>query len=413
MEILIGILVIVLFAFICYYTITVNKIKKRCAKYIETHDEILDIEQKIKGELSRTKKISKNEESIKLFDEWLREYELFKGEIEIISHLITRIKNTNNFGHRKEFYSYTAELNVHLEGFKDRLLILFNKINKYTSYELENTRISLELKERIKDLTNEFDAKLRYLEIYSQSFDNQIAEVNVEIKAFEQLQREGEYPEGRTILKASSKRIDNIDYVLSLIIDLQSHINNLNAQITKIETINDKITKLNFSINLKDFNSKVERFKVDTNKLLNEVTYLDFNHEINKEELRTLKNNLKELDEDITEYKSIVEEKSTYIYEIIEYLKNNELLIEQSEDILAGAYEERQKISQLYQHEDIEKHVTKIDEQLEQYNNFKVDYIELIDIIYNGKEDYAKLKSRIVKANKYLNRMLKNIKDVL
>ncbi len=412
-EVLIGVFIIAIAIFVAFYVVTSRRIKKRSENFAKNHDQIMDLDQKIKNELSRTKKISKNEESIKLFDEWLKEYEHFKGEIDIIDQLTNRVKKTNTFATRKDFAGYAAELNVHLEGFEDRLLILYNKINKYTSYELENTRISLELKERIKDLINEFDAKLRYLEIYSQSFDNQIENVNQDINNFEQLQREGEYPKGRDILKNSARTIDNIDYVLSLIIDLQAHINNLNTQITKIETINSKITKLNFSINLKDFDSRIEKFKLETNNLLNEVTYIDFNQEVDKTHLREIKVKLKTLDEDITEYKSIVEEKSTYIYEIIEYLNNNNLLIEHSEEILQGAFEEKEKIVKLYEINDIEQHVNKIDEQIEQYNNFKNDYVNLLEIIYEGKEDYANLKSRIIKANKYLNRVLSNTKDVL
>lgn len=410
-EIIIGLIVLIIIGLVIFYVSISRNIKKRAQKYTKTHDEIMDLEAKVKSELSRTKKISKNEESIKLFDEWLYEYEQFSGEIEIISHLTTRIKNTASFAKRKDFSSYASELNIHLDGFQERLLVLYNKINKYTSYELENTRISLELKERIKNLTNEFDGNLRYLEIYNQSFDNEIIHVNDEIANFEALQREGEYPEGRTLLKTASQKIDTIDYVLSLIIDLQTYINRLNTQIEKIEIINDKITKLNFSINLKDFDTKLANFKIDTNNLLNEVTYIDFNHDINKDELRKIKNDLKNLDSDITEYKGIVEEKSTYIYEIIEYLNNNEELIKQSEDILSGAHSEKEKISKLYQHEDINKYVEQIEHQITQYQDFKVDYQELITIIYDGKEDYANLKSRIIKANKYLHRLLKNVSE--
>ncbi len=410
-EIIISLIVLIVIGLVIFYISISRSIKKRAQKYVKTHDEIMDLEAKVKSELSRTKKISKNEESIKLFDEWLYEYEQFSGEIEIISHLTTRIKNTATFAKRKDFNSYASELNIHLDGFQERLLVLYNKINKYTSYELENTRISLELKERIKNLTNEFDANLRYLEIYNQSFDNEIIHVNDEIANFEALQREGEYPEGRTLLKTASQKIDTIDYVLSLIIDLQTYINRLNTQIEKIEIINAKITKLNFSINLKDFDAKLAKFKVDTNNLLNEVTYIDFNHDIDKDELRKIKTDLKNLDADITEYKGIVEEKSTYIYEIIEYLNNNEELINQSEEILSGAYTEKEKISKLYQHEDINKYVEKIEHQISQYQDFKVDYQDLITIIYDGKEDYANLKSRIIKANKYLHRLLKNVSE--
>lgn len=411
---LIGLILIVLvLGAIGFYLVVSKKIKKKTENYKQIVRGINEREQEIHDELIRTKKISKNEKSIKLFDEWLEEYEQYKLTFDIINQLKRRLVKNSRFMNRNDFYAYAQELDTHLEGFEDKLDLLYNKIKQYTSYELENTKISLDLKKQTKELQNTFDVKLNYLEIYNRSFDERITEINDGISSFEELQRIGEYPRAREVLKECSSQIDSVDYVLNLIIKLQEYLQVLNDKILTIENHSTEMKKMNFSINLHDFDSKLSGFKLSTQEMLTQVTYIDFSNQVNRDELKELEANLKTLDLEITEYNDIVQEKTTYIREIIDYIEENDNLIKQGQETVAGAIEQQKNILEMYVVHDIQPTIDELSEEIDTFNLFIEDYDELIQIIHAGKEDYARLRSRIVKANKYIKHYLANMGDLL
>lgn len=412
-KLIIIVLIVIIVSILAYYLIISSNIKKRTEKYKKLVKSINKREEQIRDELSRTKKISKNEKSIKLFDEWLEEYEHYKKTFDIINQLKRRLVKNARFMNRKDFNDYARELDTHLEGFQDQLDVLYNKIKQYTSYELENTKISLDLKKQTKELENTFDTKLRYLEIYNRSFEERIAEIETGITSFEDLQRSGEYPKAREILKDCSSRIDSIDYVLVLISKLQEYLSVLNAKIESIENHSTQMKTLNFSINLIDFDATLNKFKMQSNEMLNQVTYIDFSRQVDRDELKQLELNLKTLDSEITEYNSIVQEKTSYIREIIDYIDENQALIDEGEKTVKGAIEQQENIMQMYVIHDIQSTVNELTEEIETFNHFIEDYNELIAIIYAGKEDYARLRSRIIKANKYIKHYLANMGDLL
>ncbi len=406
------ILALIIAAAIFYFAVS-TKIKKRTEKYKKLVQNINEREEQIREELARTKKISKNDESIKLFDEWLTEYNSYKKTFDIINQLKRRLVKNARFMNRADFNDYANELEIHTDGYLDQLDILFNKIKQYTSYELENTKISLDLKKQIKELQILFDQKLKYLEIYNRSFEERIIDVEEGITKFEELQREGEYPKARGILKECSSRIDSVDYVLSLIIKLQDYLTVLNEKIEGIENQSNEMKALNFSVNLNGFDTKLENFKVNSNELLTKVTYIDFSNQVDRDLLKQLEFELKDLDSEITEYHKIVQEKTAYIREIIDYMKENEELIAKGNETVSGAIAERDTISKMYVVHDIDKIIKELNDEIETYNQFAADYEELIAIIYAGKEDYSTLRSRIVKANKYIKHYLGNMGELL
>lgn len=412
MLIIAAFIVIAVIAIITYVVISKN-IKKRTEKYKQTVQAINEREEQIREELARTKKISKKEDTIRLFDEWLEEYNTYSKTHDMINQLKRRLVKNARFMNRKDFNEYANELDTHLDGFLDQLDVLYNKIKQYTSYELENTKISLELKKQTKELQTEFDTKLRYLEIYNRSFEERISEINDGILMFEELQRDGEYPTARGILKECSTRIDSVEYVLNLIVKLQEYLQILNEKIEIIDNQSNEMKALNFSINLRDFDSRLEGFKISSNEMLTQVTYIDFSKQVDRDVLKQLEFDLKALDLEITEYNGIVQEKTSYIREIIEYIKENEELIDEGQETISGAIQQRDQILSMYVIHDIEGTVNNLNEEIETFDQFIQDYDELIKIIYAGKEDYARLRSRIVKANKYIKHYLANMGDLL
>ncbi len=412
-RLIIAVVAVIFAALAIFYFVVSNSIKKRTSKYKAIVQAINEREEQIRGELERTKKISKNEESIRLYDEWLVEYDAYRKTLDIINQLKRRLVKNARFMNRSEFNEYSSELDLHIDGFQDQLDVLYNKVKQYTSYELENTEISLELKVQTKELQALFDAKLKYLEIYNRSFEERITEIEEGITKFEELQRLGEYPKARGILKECSTRIDSVEYVLNLIIKLQEYLDLLNEKIATIENHSNEMKELNFSINLRDFDAKLDGFKQGSNEMLTQVSYIDFSKQVNRDDLKQLEFDLKALDMEITEYNSIVQEKSSYIREIIEYIDENKALISEGEETVYGAIEQRDQILKMYIIHDIEKTVDELNEEIETFNQFIDDYNELIQIIHEGREDYAKLRSRIIKANKYIKHYLANMGELL
>lgn len=414
----IGIIIILLIAvlgalFTLFYVVSLKQIKKKKQNYITTHEEIKELDDKIQTELSRTKKISKNEESIKLFDRWLEEYSVYNKQLDAIDDSMRRMSKNARFRYRNDFNEHANTLDIQLDGFLDELEALHNKLKQYTSYELENTRISLDLKERIKELSTQFDTHLRYLEIYNDSFGSRIIEVNEGINMFEEFQRDGEYTDGRNILRECSEQIVYIDYVLNLILKLQDSLKQSNKKIDIIEELNDAMKAVNFNINLENFEQRLEDFKNYSQVLASKDAQIEFSQDIQEETLKQLEVEHHDLDNAITKYLSIVQEKTTAINEIIEYIEQNDELIQTGEEIITGAIEERNSIAQMYNFDDVEKILHNFDYEINTYDQFSEDYQELIKIIYSGQEDYGKLKGRIKQANKYLRHLLENIRRIL
>lgn len=411
-DIIILAIVLIIAIYVTFRMIKGKMIKKQYANYSTEFDSIKVLNEKVQKELVRTKQISKNEESKKLYDGWQEEYNDFNSKLEVYDKTLIRLGRVNRYTTRSEFYQEAELFDSELLAFKSDFESLYNKVKQYTNYELENTRISLSLKERIKELQGLFDAKLAVLDIYNFSFNNQIEFAQLQIEEFEDLQREGDYPEGRSVLKECGDEIDKTDYLLNALISYNDHLTRLNNYLNSAIRINGEIKELGFSLNLKDFDNKVDNFKAEQSALLDKTQCLSFDEPIDKPQLVALEKEITGLDERIIEFKGIVEEKYKYIEEIIVYHTENKDLLVTAADIIQGAIVERDNITSLYELTDL-KQINKINIQISQYEGFKSDYEQLTEIIYQGKEDYARSKARIIQSNQYLIRLLSNLQEAL
>ena len=412
------IIVVVAIIAIAIFSFIGNKIvkkKKRNKLHNEYTDEMNAIEEtynNLVSELERTKKISKNEESINLYNTWLEEFDIINEKKEDIDATFNEFNDQYDKEDHNNFMICYDELEGKLFKFNEDLNILFKKVKQYTNYELENTRISLTLKTRLKSISSDFEQKLEYLEIYSKSFFEEITSAQGLITEFENLQRSGEYPEGRNILKNCNRKIDKIDFILKIILNFHEYLSQLDTDIQMMSKIGTEITKIGFSLNISDFGLKIGAFENERESILEKVARIDFENDLVKEDLKLLEDNINSLDGNISEFKDMVEEKFNFIKEIIAVLSKNEKLIETANDLIFGAITEKNKIITLYELPDI-RQVKKLDSEIEIYDIFKKDYTKLIEIIHNAKEDFVTLKLRIEQSNQYLIRLLKNVESAV
>ncbi len=412
------IIVVVAIIAIAIFSFIGNKIvkkKKRNKLHNEYTDEMNAIEEtynNLVSELERTKKISKNEESINLYNTWLEEFDIINEKKEDIDATFNEFNDQYDKEDHNNFMVCYDELEGKLFKFNEDLNILFKKVKQYTNYELENTRISLTLKTRLKSISSDFEQKLEYLEIYSKSFFEEITSAQGLITEFENLQRSGEYPEGRNILKNCNRKIDKIDFILKIILNFHEYLSQLDTDIQMMSKIGTEITKIGFSLNISDFGLKIGAFENERESILEKVARIDFENDLVKEDLKLLEDNINSLDGNISEFKDMVEEKFNFIKEIIAVLSKNEKLIETANDLIFGAITEKNKIITLYELPDI-RQVKKLDSEIEIYDIFKKDYTKLIEIIHNAKEDFVTLKLRIEQSNQYLIRLLKNVESAV
>lgn len=367
----------------------------------ETHARLIE-------ELERTKKISKNEECITLYNSWTDEFNLLNDRKVDIDSLIKELKDYLDAKDNAGFNACFSESEAKIHNFNDDLDELLKRVKGFTDFELESTRISLTLIDRIRELKTIFEQKLEHMEIYNSSFYEQLSVCQEAISEFESLQKKGEYQDARTVLRDCNRGIDKIEFVLKVILNFQEYLIQLDNDIVVLNKIGTEITNIGFSLNIKDFDTKVKGFVSERQDALGNVTQLNFASQIGDDYLSQLENRIKVLDQSITEFKDIVEEKFNFIKEIIEVITKNDVLIQMASELIDGARNEKQVILSLYELPEI-KQVQKLETEIDRFEKFKGDYSKLLEIIHNAKEDFVSLKSRAEQSNAYLVKLIKNI----
>ncbi|MGL5020909.1 MAG: septation ring formation regulator EzrA, partial [Mycoplasmatales bacterium] len=188
----------------------------------------------------------------------------------------------------------------------------------------------------------------------------------------------------------------------------QEYLTQLDADIKITFKIRNEVKNIGFELNISDFDAKMNGFMETKDHLIAKITKFNFDTILEPSVREQLHGEITELDTQITQFKDIIEEKFTFISEIIALKDNNSKLIEVTKILIDGARDEKDSIIKLYELSEI-KQLTKIDDEIKLFNSFLDDYDKLIEIIYSAREDYASLKSRITQANKFLIRVIKNL----
>lgn len=409
---IIVVLVVIITSVVLYFILTKKNRDKKIEKFELDISNLLELHAKLLNEFERTEKISKNPESILLFESWLAEYEKFKEDYATIERSQTELLDSNSFKERGEFKVIASEIEGLVYSVDSQSNTLYEKVKKYTEFELENTRISLTLKGRIEQLNQTFNSNLKFLDIYNDSYYKEIDEAEDLIKKFEELQRLGDYPEGRNILKNANRILDKLDYISKLVLTFQDYLHSLQDDIDIINRVKNEIENIGYALNIDDFEEKITGFSSERDSIVGEVILITFEESPAKETLVVIQNNLENLDERIREFKNLVEDKFEHIKDIMEYEKLNTELLSKADNLIEAALEEKKEIEKLYEINDY-KQMKKFDDEIVRYTKFKEDYSSLIEIAHEAREDFEASKSRIVQANQYLIRLLKNVEDAV
>ncbi len=409
---LIIILVIAILSVVAFFYFQKQKRTKILDSYLTKYQELEELDSNLKKELKRTREISKNNEGINLYVSWTADYDESILKFNEITKLIKELKVHNENKDHAQFLEVASILEGSIFDFGDTFENLFQKVKQYTAFELENTRISLNLKDRIKTTQQMFDTSLKFLDYYTISFDSEIGKAKAFIDEFETLQNNGDYPDGRSILRKCNKLIEELTHKFKIISNFHTYLSAIESDIDTIVKVNDEIENIGFKINVSDFHNRVEEFRERRENILDKIIDFDFSKVIEEEVLSSISRDFTALDTEISEFKNIVEEKFKFISDIIDVMEENRELIITADDIIVGAKEERDEIIKLYEIPNI-KQIKDMDVQFEEYANFSRDYEKLIKIILEAKEDYGTLKSRITQANHYIVRLLKNLEDSL
>ena len=212
--IVIGLIVLVLII----YLIIMNK--KRKSSYDEQVILKNDLDksmQSIKNNLIRVEEISKNEEVENLYEMWTNDFnkqnKRYEDYLEIFNQLEEENRRFNN-----KYFQIIEQIDENFFDLLENVESLEKKIQHFTEFEIDNSKIALSLKSFLKEIKNNYEINLRMYDVYNESFNNVIAEAQVKIVEFENLQKEGEYTKGRKILKECSVDVENIELITNSLI---------------------------------------------------------------------------------------------------------------------------------------------------------------------------------------------------
>ena len=407
--IVIGLIVLVLII----YLIIMNK--KRKSSYDEQVILKNDLDksmQSIKNNLIRVEEISKNEEVENLYEMWTNDFnkqnKRYEDYLEIFNQLEEENRRFNN-----KYFQIIEQIDENFFDLLENVESLEKKIQHFTEFEIDNSKIALSLKSFLKEIKNNYEINLRMYDVYNESFNNVIAEAQVKIVEFENLQKEGEYTKGRKILKECSVDVENIELITNSLIAEHKALIDIDNIISLIKKIVLEIQNLGYKLHIAEYDEIMHEFVLRKESICDEVKKIKYVNNIENLVLDKNKNDIENLALEITEFKNDVGKQYNLIKEIQGLEKTNEELANQIEELLELSIEECNIIEEKY-NLNTTNEIISIQEINEEYLKFQKDYEKLLVIIHEGKENHEQMINRITKANMFLQKIINNIKkDVL
>ncbi len=362
--------------------------------------------------LERAEQISKNDESITLFNKWYKEYKETEIELNDLDTDYAEVYKFFEKGQHKDFLESNKSLGFKIETMKEKITLLHKRLFNFTSYELENTRIALELKSSLKELQNSFEVDLAVKEIYTESFETECEKVERELTRFEDLQKLGEYPKARKHLKNATEYINKIQFNFDVIMNMSSLCEKLNANIAIIDQVSNHISERKFRLDQDEYLQNYDSLKEQKVAIEEEISQFRFQEQITEDYVNTKEREIKEIQDSIFNIKSSIEEQYSQIKVIEGHIAANDELLTQSDALVEGAIEERDEINELYQMPD-NKSIQKLEIEVSRYDQFKKDYEVLLDLVYDLKEDYQTLAGRVSKSNEFIKHFITNMQSAI
>ncbi len=362
--------------------------------------------------LNRAEEISKNDESITLFNKWYKEYNAINVELGDLTTDYNEVTASFAKGKHKDFLEMNKSVSFKIEAFNEKIKTLNTHLSNYTNYELENTKIALELKTSLKEVENSFEVNLAIKDLYTDSFNAECNKVEYELTRFEDLQKLGDYTKARKHLKNATDLIDILENNYAIINNIFKLCSDLESNMSIIDNVTNLINERNFRLDqdehLQNYTNLIEQ-KKEIEHALEDVT---FDERITEEYVEQKEKELASINESIYNIKTSIEEQYSKIKVIEDHIAANQILFEQSDELVEGAIEELVEIAKLYQMPE-NKAIQKLENEVKRYNKFKEDYEILLDLVCDLKEDYESLATRFNKSNEFLKHFITNIKNAI
>ncbi len=406
--VLILIVLAVLGAFVIRYIVRKNKREELFKETQKKYEENKKLYADSGDALERAEQISKNEESIILFNKWYKEYKDIEVQLGDLESDYNEVLKSFEKGKHKDFLESNKSLGFKIEALNEKIALLHKRLFNYTSYELENTKIALDLKTALKEVQNGFELNLAVKEIYTQSFEHECEKVDRELTRFEDLQKLGEYPKARKHLKNATEFINTLEYNYSIIFNIQNLCSDLEANISIIDEVSSRISERKFRLDQDEYLQNYDSLKEQKILIEKEIEEFNFNDKISDDYVSSKEREIAEIQDSIFNIKKSIEEQYSQIKKIEEHINANEELFVQSDSLVAGALEERDEINNLYQMPD-NKAIHKLEGEVARYNQFKKDYEVLLDLVYDLKESYDVLAGRVAKSNEFIKHFISNM----
>lgn len=406
--ILIAILIAVIGAFVIRFIVRKNKREEIFKETKQKHEEIKKLYADSGDALERAEQISKNEESIILFNKWYKEYKEIEVNLGDLESDYTEVLKYFEKGQHKDFLESNKSLGFKIESLNEKITLLHKRLFNYTSYELENTKIALDLKTSLKEIQNGFEVNLAVKEIYTSSFEKECEKIDRELTRFEDLQKLGEYPKARKHLKNATELINILEFNYSIINNIQNLCVGLDSNITIIDEVSKHISARKFRLDQDEYLQNYDSLKEQKQVIEKEVEAFTFEDKISDEYVSSKEREIAEIQDAIFNIKKSIEEQYAQIKIIEEHINANSELFIQSDSLVIGALEERDEINELYQMPD-NKAIQKLEGEIARYDQFKKDYEVLLDLVYDLKESYDVLAGRVLKSNEFIKHFISNM----
>ncbi len=408
-------IIVIIIILISYFIIKNNKKKERSKVYtetIESYQKTQKLELNVLDSLQRAKKISKNDESIKLYNLWLSEFQEVQVSIEELNIIDLELQELMNKNKHKDFMKLEIQFSSKVAHSSEKLEGLHEKLYNFTNYEMENTQIAIELKEQLKELQKNFANNLQSYEIYDMSFAKQIEEITYELNKFEYLQKNGEYTDAREHLKSGTASINFIHLNYDVLNNSYVYLKEMNVNLEIIQQVRNGIKDLNFQLDIDNLQNDIDQIINEKQIFSEKIKIYTFNEEISKEQIDSNEKELLEIENKIFTIKNKIEEQYKVIKEIALKIDENKQLLDLCDTLIFGATEEKSEIEDLYQIPEL-KAIKKFDEEVSRFKKFQDDYKLLLSVIYELKEDYLTLHNRIDQSNSYLKIFIDKIEKAI
>lgn len=395
-----------------YIYMRIRKIGSTFKVHESLKTEIEDMRKKVEIELERTKKILKNDENTKLYNTWVDDHNILislKAEFDV---LFDELVDAKKFTRYNEYMSINTELETLSDEFKEKYDNLYKRIHKFTEFEQSNNTISVQLISRIREEQNRYDSNLGHLKIYDTSFNEEVEKAKLILSEFENLEREGQYIQARSVLKQCNEIIQEVEHVNKLISVFQTNFIAIRSNIKNLEKSKEEIEKLGYLIDIPEFDEMILGFNEKLDECVEKTAIFTFGTHIEQEVSNDIIKELSTLDDEIKLMIPKIAKCFDQINEVTAIRKLNDDAIEVLATLAAGALEEKDVIAKFYDIEQLSE-VQTLDAEIDRLKKFVNDYKKLEVLIIEATEPYTILLERLEQSQKYLSRMTAKFKDTI